>query len=365
MKHLMITVALLSGTLAAQSTSVATRPQGTSPAYGPNYSQRNCAGFVSRKPIAHVGVLVGSKDTPQEGQFIAHSKIFLQGKRLQEDQRYRLLREVLDPNQEESSPEQRAKLHNLGVLYQEVGWVTVKSIINGTAVASFDFACDTAIVGDIAVPYEERPEIGYRKYDPPMEAFRAPSQAPKGSILGAKDFVQLLGTGGIVYTDFGASKGAKPGDYLVVLRGYAPENLNSIDRLSEMLPKGGDPARVNPGDVSTNGDKKLPHQVIGEMLVLYANAESSTALITRSFADMELGDVVQNEEASTGAAPAAAAEEEEQSCESVWHPQSLWHRLRHLQLHDCKSVPAHQQPTEPITPASDAPAKPQPSQSAL
>ncbi len=156
----------------------------------------------------------------------------------------------LIPVVETSSPEQRKTFSKIGALYEEVGWVTVHQVEKGAAVASFDFSCDTAVSGDIVVPFKEKPPVAFRAVDAPLRAFREPA-AVRGHILASKDFVELLGNGQIVYTDFGSAKGAKAGDYLLILRGYAPADLNRIDRASERLPKGAEtePAAVNPAHV--------------------------------------------------------------------------------------------------------------------
>ena len=89
-----------------------------------------------------------------------------------------------------------------------------------------------------------------------------------------------------IYTDFGAIKGAKPGDYLVITRGYAPEDLNRIDRASEDLPRGVDHTAVNRAKVPPDSDRLMPDHVLGEILVLNVSPDSSTALITRASAEM-------------------------------------------------------------------------------
>lgn len=203
----------------------------------------------------------------------------------------------------------------------------------GAAVATFDFSCDTAIPGDIVVPFKEKPAVAFRAVDEPIRAFREPA-AVHGHILASKDFVELIGKGQIVYTDFGTAKGAKAGDYLLILRGYAPADLNRIDRASEGLPKGADtePAAVNSVHIKRDADKHIPAHVLGEMLVLNATPDSSTAIITRAFAEMELGDVVQAEEPSVAAPQSATAEDDPAPCR-------LLSRLRQLLLHfhNCRS----------------------------
>jgi hypothetical protein len=315
MKHLMIAITLLSGSLWAQSGTKLDIPSSASPANGPSYSQMYCSGFVTRDAIPHTNYVLDSKEGPHESRIPGRALMFLGGPGLAEGHRYSLLRQLNDPNHEDSSPEQRKRFAKLGALYQEVGWVTVHSAEKGAAVASFDFSCDAAIGGDIVVPYTEKPTIAFRTTDPPISSFHPAINAVNGQILGAQDFVGLLGTGIIVYTDFGGAKGAKPGDYLVILRGYAPGDLNRIDRASEQLPKGADTeaTAVKPKIKAQDGHRLPPH-VLGELLVLDVSRDSSTAIITRSFAEMELGDVVQSEDPLAPLVEIAADEPTDTPC---------------------------------------------------
>jgi hypothetical protein len=339
MKHLMIAFTLLSGTMLALSAPTPEIPKSSSPAKGPSYSQMYCSGFITRESVPRTNYVLGSKESPHEDRFQARSQLFLGGPALAEGQRYSLLRQVNDPNREDSSPEQRKNLRHLGALYQEIGWVTVHSVAKGAAVASFDFACDAAVPGDIVVPYKEKPALTFHSTASAPNSFVDSASPVKGHLLGTKDFVGLLGTGSVVYTDFGSAKGAMPGDYLLILRGYAPSDLNKIDRASERLPKGAEATAVDPAKIKSGADERIPQHVLGEIFVLHSTPNSSTAIITRSFAEMELGDVVQREDlqanpeaAQTSAETAPAAGGDSAACQPV----SVLHRITHVQLHSCK-----------------------------
>jgi hypothetical protein len=334
MKQLIVAITLLSAPLLAQSGPASGIPDASSPMHGPGYSQLYCSGFITREAIPRNTFVLGSKESPHEDRFQGRSLLFLRGPALVQGERYSLLRQVADPNREDSSPEQRSKLASLGDLYEDIGWVTVRSIENGTAVASFDFSCGAAIPGDLVVPFKERPEIAFRRPEPELDTFRASSAALKGHILGSRDFLGLLGTGLIVYTDFGAVKGAKPGDYLVVSRGYAPEDLNRIDRASEGLPKGAEATAVNPAKIPPDADQRMPDHILGELLVLNVSPESSTAIVTRVSDAMELGDVVRSEDESTADEEAAA------SNPSTCQPASFFRRALVLSRlsHGCRAA---------------------------
>jgi hypothetical protein len=295
MKRLIVAITLLSGSLWAQSGAALDIPTAASPANGPSYSQMYCSGFITREAIPRTNYVLGSKEAPHEDRISGRSLMFLGGPALVAGSRYSLLRQIDDPNREDSSPEQRKKLARLGALYQEVGWVTVRAVQNGVSIASFDFACDPAIQGDIVVPFREKPALPRRVTDPPISAFVPAVDPVHGHILGSLGFVGLLGTGTVVYTDFGGAKGAKPGDYLIIVRGYSPRDLNRIDRASEDLPRGAEDTAVKPAKIKPHADDRIPPHVLGEVLVLNASRESSTAIVTRAFAEMELGDVIQGE----------------------------------------------------------------------
>jgi hypothetical protein len=288
---------------------------------------------VSRHTLPHTNYVLGSKESPNESQYFAHSQLFLGGPLLVPGQRYSLLRQVEDPNREDSAIEQHKKLKHLGVLYQDIGWITVTSVEKSVSIATFEFACNTAIPGDLVVPYEERPTVAFRKMDGPVAPFVANRDAVKGSIIAAKDFDGLLGTGQTVYTDYGSTQGAKPGDYLFVVRGYTPGDLNRMDRVALRLPKGDDPSAVNEAKIAPDADRRVPDRVVGEVLVLTAGPDSSTALITRSLAEMELGDILQVED---GQSTSAVAASDTAASSAPCQPASRLHRWLLLHPHACK-----------------------------
>jgi hypothetical protein len=318
--------ALLPATLAAQNGNTFAVEQKTVVA-GPSYSQTYCSGFISHDPLPRTSYVLGSKESPHADRYGAGAVLFLRGPELAAGTRYSIVRQVFDPNRENSSGEEVKRLAELGGLYEDIGWVTVNSIENGTAVATFDFSCSAAVASDLIVPFTERPQLGYRAVQAPLGGFRARSAGGlKGHILGAKDFLGMMSPETVVYTDFGSTKGAKPGDYLVITRGYAAGDLNKIDRASQRIPRGQDPTAVEPARVPREADTLLPDHVLGEMMVLSVTPESSTALITRVAAEVELGDVVELENADgtpvASAAPSsgeAAPEAQPAGIRKIWN----------------------------------------------
>ena len=151
MRQSILAIFLLSA-LGAQSGLAAEAPEASSQPSGPSYSQLYCSGFITRNSIPRSSFVLGSKESPHENRFAGGSILFLRGADLAPGSRYSLVRQIADPNREDSSPEQRSKLASLGGLYEDVGWRTVQWAESGTAVDSFDFSCGTAVPGDLVVP---------------------------------------------------------------------------------------------------------------------------------------------------------------------------------------------------------------------
>ncbi|MDR3762846.1 MAG: hypothetical protein P4M01_01990 [Acidobacteriota bacterium] len=330
MKRLIAITLLITGSLWAQSTlSVPAKSVKSNP---PSTSQQYCAGFISHNAISRQNHIVASKDAPHEDEFAGGSVLFIAGPTLKEGERYSILRETKDPNREEFTPEISRKMARLGRLYQELGWVTVHNIAGKISIASFDFSCDAAVPGDIVVPFEAKPEISVRGTDDPINPYVS-GNAINGHILGSKDALGLLGTGSIVYLDYGANKGAKVGEYLFIRRGYTDAELNTVDRISERLPKGAAIEAANPVKVTADDQKKLPAHLLGEVVLLDVRETASTGYILRSFAEIQLGDAVEEEEG--GAAVAAHAEPAATPAATPCTDSALWRRALFLG-HKCK-----------------------------
>jgi len=277
-------------------------PASGSPSVSADYSRLYCSGFITRDSISRANFVLGSTESPHEDRFAQRMTLFLRGPELVANTRYSVVRQVMDPNHVDSSPEQRKRLAGLGSRYDDIGWVTVHSVENGTAIATFDFACEATLPGDILVPFHERPQAAVRNPAPPLESFRAGSAALTGQILGARDNASVYGNGMVVYTDFCSNKGVKTGDFLVISRGYAPQDLNRVDRASDHLPRGLEMSAVDPAVIPPDSDSLMPNRILGELVVLSTSPEASVAMITRNSAEVEIGDKVQLEGAPVGQA---------------------------------------------------------------
>ena len=87
----------------------------------------------------------------------------------------------------------------------------------------------------------------------------------------------------------------KPGDYFRIVRGYEDSFLDPTDQQAYM--------QLNTEDTQRNAPKMnhkeirdLPLRVVGEVLILNAQAETATAMVTFAMEEIQIGDVVELEE---------------------------------------------------------------------
>lgn len=322
--RLVLALPVLAASLWAQPAPSSGVNHPNAPGNNLSYSDLYCSGFFGRRDLPRTRFVQSSAEAPHDDRYMSRATLFLRGPDFVVGQRYSLIRQVADANREDSSPEQSQRLGHLGALYADIGWVTVHSIENNIAVATFDFACDAAMPGDLVVPFEARSPVPTRSSEPPTFSFIPANRAPYGQLVGSKDFDTLLGNGQIVYTDFGADQGVKSGDYLFIERGYAAKDLNKVDAASIDLPHGVDDSAVNPAKLNGQQFGDLPKRLVGELLVLRTQPNSSVGLITRSFAEIQLGDVVQLEasDALHVATSATVASAETTACQNA--PRKHW-----------------------------------------
>lgn len=116
MKPLNLALALLSATLLSAPLLSQTQMGQTMPGLaapeaapipGPTYSQIYCSGFITRAAVPRDSFVLGSKESPNEDRFQGRSTIFLRGPDLAVGTRYSLIRQVADPNRENSSLDQQ------------------------------------------------------------------------------------------------------------------------------------------------------------------------------------------------------------------------------------------------------------------
>src|SRR6185437_10450357 len=278
-------------TPAAQQQPAIRRTNLTELFHGPTLSEVYCAGFISKEKLKPSGTMVAGNESPNQAQYTEGGYIFLTGSDLQEGKEYQLLRHAYDPNQYESFPGQLGILKKLGELYQDLGRAKVLYIRNKTAVAQIESSCSDVMPGDTAVPFQERPRPEFKQTT--FERFAPPNGKTTGRVVMGRDLDTEFGSHRIVYLNVGESQGVKPGDYFRVTREFSSIANNPAESL-EFNANAYDDTQKDPSKFNFRKQAgELPRRIIGELMVINAGANSSTALTTFTPEDVHLGDGVE------------------------------------------------------------------------
>ena len=288
--------------LAAQTAAPALGAQASLPSaiqkavLAPTDTDIYCAGFFTHRSIEAGLFVLSSEDGALKYEFTNQDTIYLSkgGKWINAPGgQYMLVRPIKDILPVEVFPGQHAAVSRLGTLYAEIARVQVQILHEGSATAQILTSCEPVMAGDIAIPLSARPAPPY-KLARVTDHFAPSSGKPTGVIAAVKEFQQSAGTGQVVYLNVGKKQGAEAGSYLRIFRSYqsASQEIKLYgmnNYLTEIM-------GVPQGHKLTREEmQSLPRTVLGEIMILSAEEESSTGIISYSFQDVYVGDEVEME----------------------------------------------------------------------
>jgi outer membrane protein OmpA-like peptidoglycan-associated protein len=248
---------------------------------------------------------VAGSNAPGQALHSDYEYIYLRGDDVQEGKEYLLLRHMQDPNRYESFPGQLAVLNSLGEMYQDLGRAKVLYMRNKIGVAQIESSCSDSIPGDLAVPFQERPQPEFKHTD--FEQFAAPNGKTTGKIVMGRDLDTFIGAHRIVYLNLGEAQGVKPGDYFRITRDYRSIINNPTESLAFEANSYDDTQKDAPKMDLKSDIGELPRRSVGELMVLSTTSNSATALTTRVPEYVHLGDGVEMIDATALPPPAPAA----------------------------------------------------------
>jgi hypothetical protein len=286
---------------APQNTEVTTGTFPIERVQTPTNADLYCGGFVNKELVPNAKFVAGGLESPNTTKFATNDTIFLAGQGYEAGQRYQIVRELVDPNKYELFAGQRSMLKAMGQPYSELGWVRIIDTRGKMALARVEFSCESISPGDIAIPFVEKPAIGYHLPER-FDRFRPSNGSASGRIVLAKEFDLLLGNGSKVYMNVGASQGIKVGDYLRAVRTYEADLRDPVDSLSFKASATEDTQRYPPsiqghmfsktkGPSIQVGD--MPRRAIGEIVVINTTPTTATGMIVFSLEDVHVGDGVE------------------------------------------------------------------------
>jgi outer membrane protein OmpA-like peptidoglycan-associated protein len=274
-----------------------------STANAPTPSDLYCGGFIASQKVPSNRYVTGGWNSPDQTRYASQSVdvLYIHGRDIKEGDRLSIIRHAQDPNHYEYFPGQNAAVKSLGEVYFEMGYVKVINVQRETAVAVPELACADFVVGDVAVPFEERTAPPFRVVS--LDRYAPPSGKPQGRIIMGHEFDGYLGAKSVGVVNIGEDKGLKVGDYLRVTRTYSRTYRDPEAGLAMHATANEDTQAdsYNPAKIDV---ASLPLRTLGDMIVLEVRKKSATAMVVTSLQEIEVGDGV--ELMDTSSAPEVA-----------------------------------------------------------
>lgn len=293
-------VIFLAGSLAS---SVIARQQ--SPGQSEPLARRSdiyCTGFIAEVAPRIDLQVVGAEMENMKQTFAQGDVVFLnrgRGAGVQPGAVYYIIRPVGEVNH----PFTKKKL---GYLVRELGLLRVMEVGDKTSTAEITVSCDTVEFGDLLKPYEEYvgPSAGEAK---PLPRYGEGSGGTTGQIVMSPGYHENLSANRVVYIDLGTRQDVHPGDVFTIYREIGQsEGITRTpqDKTVKNHDKDYASDRFQGGPYSIQGTRvpreqvlrdrpPLPHKVLGELVVLKVEKTASVALITRTTAEVQIGDQIE------------------------------------------------------------------------
>lgn len=266
---------------------------------GPTESDMYCSGFVTKDAVPATSTITAGWDAPNQAIFSARDYVYLKGGSYQVGQKFQILRRTRDFTGYEVTKDQVRTLNKVGAQYAELGRVKVIDVQKGIGIAEVELSCDAFDLGDVAVPWTDRPAVTFKAY-PPINRWTPPNGKTTGHIVMADGYAGVISNKDKVYLDIGSNQGLKPGDYFRATRTYDATYKDDADKLGSKASvpdigtyqKSGSWNEPWPKD-GVKQAAELPRRTLGEMVVLHTTPVSATAMVTSSLEQLQIGDGVE------------------------------------------------------------------------
>jgi hypothetical protein len=261
-----------------------------------------CTGYIADAMPSTDLQIIGAEQENMKVTFAQGDVVFLnrgRGAGIQSGAAYFIIR----PLGEFKHPFSKKKM---GFYVREVGLLRVLEVQERTATAQILVSCDTVEFGDLLKPYEEIAPPAARD-ERPLPRYSEGSNETTGQIIMAPGFHEQLSANRVVYVDLGRQQNVQPGDYFTIYRQTGPaEGVTKTPKYDIVQKRskeyGSD--RYEGGEYSVQATNKpfekimkerppVPHKVLGELIVLKVENHTCVAMITRTTAEVTVGDFVE------------------------------------------------------------------------
>jgi hypothetical protein len=240
-------------------------------------SEMDCSGFITMTPIAKDLYVFEGVDNDFHNSLHAWATgdyVFLRsrsGAVFAVGSEYSLVRSAKELMRVRWYEGQGASLRSLGKAYQDVARVKVARVTPYGAIAEVTFACAPVMGGDLAIPFRARAIPAYTP-TVPFDRFAPPNNKLLGAITAGANNAAYLGVGSMAYINLGTSDGAAPG-----------QKYRIFHIMREM--SGGE----------WTFPPEPPREIIGELVILSTEENSSVAMVVKSSREIALGDGIELE----------------------------------------------------------------------
>lgn len=288
--------------LATASISLAQQQPNNRPDLVAKRADVYCTGFISELPPRSELQLVGAEKENIKHVFSQGDIVYL-SKGGEQGVYPGALYYVIRPLGSFKHPFTRKKL---GTYVRELGMIRVIEVQDRTATAEIVVSCDSMTFGDLLKPYEAYlgPEARDGK---PLNRYGEGTGDVTGQIVLSPGYHEYLGAHRVVHIDLGSRQGVQPGDHFTIFRKIdRGEGVTKIreDKIGYTRSSGFGSERYRGGEFSIEAEHRpegkvvnsrpaLPRKVLGELVVLKVENTAAVALITRSLAEINIGDLIE------------------------------------------------------------------------
>jgi len=232
-----------------------------------SYSETYCSGFVGEGEVTRVGEVLGAEEGMKKNELAAGDLIYLGNGTMSNYQR----------GQEVFIIRPLRSIRNVGTLFDDIAHARIVDVHENVLVGEITFSCQSVNAGDWVIPPQSRlsPPEGPAG---PLDRFAPSTGKAEGRIIDSKLLMLQLGQGSVVYLNVGTNQGVQVGATMRIFRPASEGSVNDFNR--DVYRKAARAAR-------------FPRQILGDCVVLHAEENSSTAIITKSREEMTVGDRVE------------------------------------------------------------------------
>jgi hypothetical protein len=261
-----------------------------------------CTGFIADLPPRTDLQIVGAEKENMKVTYTQGDAVFLnkgRGSGIQPGAVYYIIR----PLGEVKHPFTKKKM---GYYVRELGALRVLEVQDQTSTAEIIISCDMVEFGDLLMPYERYEGPGPRDARP-LPRYGEGSGGTTGQIVMSPGYHENLSANRLVFIDLGDRQDVRPGDYFTIYRETGRrEGITNTpqDKIAQNKDRDFGSDRFRGGEFSVAGTHlsrekvmkarpDVPRRVLGELVVLRVEKSTSVALITRTTAEVNIGDHVE------------------------------------------------------------------------